>query len=54
MLELTFGRPGKDQQIAAIQDLALSDFVFSADDINILTACQSDETEVRCAAFVKY
>jgi hypothetical protein len=54
MLELTFGRPGKDQHIAAIQDLALRDFVFTADDVNILTACYSDETKVQCVPFKTY
>lgn len=49
MLELTFGRPGNDQQIAAIQKLASEGLIFSADEVSLALGASKEEAEVNAA-----
>lgn len=46
MLELTFGRPGSDQQIAAIQELACRGLVFNSDELALILESPTEEIEV--------
>lgn len=46
MLELTFGRAGKSQQIATVLSLLENHYYFTADELQMITQASEDDIKV--------
>lgn len=46
MLELAFGRPGRGQQIASVLALMENNYIFSLDDLQMITQAREEDLKV--------